>query len=200
MSGAKIHLNIDRRNMLREEIDSSIYLYFEEQFIGAHVLLWASNDVMRPLLKREGKISFADEMEGCLKPEAVKSWRDLIRRDYNYFKHADRDPDAILERFSPWVTGVQMLIAALDYRNLYGKVTVPMMMGVSWCLARNQKFVAPEGQQHLDSMIEFSEEIPGQPFLDSLEVTRKKLELFRKNKEESFAALSPAVIDEYEIP
>lgn len=127
---------VDRRLMLRQEIDAAVGLFFEGNNIASRVLAWASLDVLRPLMDQAGLETFHGSLEDHIRTEFVALWRDLLRNHYNYFKHADRDPDRVIDDYRPVATAFHLLGAVADYRALYGTQTITMAILTAWFFAR----------------------------------------------------------------
>lgn len=62
--------------------------------ISAHVLASSALEVIDTLLRAKGHEPLHDIVLKHVKEEAVPAFRRLLREDYNFFKHADRDHDA----------------------------------------------------------------------------------------------------------
>lgn len=65
-----------------------------------------------------------------VKDEYHKQYRDVVRRAYNFCKHADRDPDEKLiepeEEALKWVNEVQTILNSNGYRRLGGANLQPI--------------------------------------------------------------------------
>jgi hypothetical protein len=57
-----------------------------------------------------------DHSEKYLKPEYIKPFRELLRLPQNFFKHADRDPENIIEFYPS--AAASMIWAASDRVDL----------------------------------------------------------------------------------
>jgi hypothetical protein len=91
---------ITKLEAAEREIVTAIQLFFEGgDQIAVHVLAAAARTITSILCEKRGIKSFLDDVKDQF-PEQPK--RDLYRmmtRHANFFKHADDDPDDVLEDF-----------------------------------------------------------------------------------------------------
>ncbi len=133
-------LEITRRFAARSQIETSIDLFLRHSdYVSAHVLAWAAVEMLRGVAKAQGKETFHERMEDYIKEEHLKEWRDILKNHYNFAKHADRDPERILDDFRPELTSWVIFAGCLDYPKIYSQRTWPMLVFQSWFLCRNPK-------------------------------------------------------------
>ncbi len=80
--------------------------------VSIHTLAAAAYDVIGSLGAKAGHkaITMTEIVKRHVKPEHVKASINAMRAPMRFFKHADRDPDAILE-FSPDLSDSVILLA-----------------------------------------------------------------------------------------
>lgn len=109
---------ISKLDAARRQLREAIYLFFERRdIIAVHTLSAASLQILHDLAKARGDKSFLKDGP-MIRREYKKEVLRKINEAENFFKHAESDPDKILE-FRPEVTRF-FLFDALD---LYQKLT-----------------------------------------------------------------------------
>lgn len=133
---------VTRQQMLRRQIDEAIWLFLvrEEPYV-ANLVAWAAVDVLRPLCKLAGKPTFRSRLDAAIRPEKLKEWRFYERQSYNFSKHADTDPEAVLERWHPDVAAMPIFFALTDYGVLFGIETVKMLTFKAWYLVEHPEIL-----------------------------------------------------------
>jgi len=103
-------------------LKASVRLFFEEiDILAVHSLAAAAHEVLRTLLLREGKKGSFLKDNDYIKPEYAKEYHDLMNHPQNFLKHADRDPEGVLDFYED---GTPFWI--LDAIGLYTKLTGKM--------------------------------------------------------------------------
>jgi hypothetical protein len=129
-------VEVDRRLAARTQIDRAIrLLVVENDPISAMTLVCAALDVLDGVSKSRKiqtwlRKAAEDDREG------VAAARQAFRFQYNFLKHADRDPDRTLRKLSPDMIITLLYGAIHDYEQLYGCFTLDMMVMRMWALAR----------------------------------------------------------------
>jgi hypothetical protein len=103
----------------RHQLDAAIELFFTaENPIAVHTLTAAAYNILKDLAKRE-KLEFPFIKRGFLDsiPQQHREsvWAFLSNPE-NFFKHADRDPDGVLE-FDPQLTELLLLDACSYFKH-----------------------------------------------------------------------------------
>ena len=75
-----------------------------------------------------------------VRPEKSKEWIDLVNKSQNFFKHADRDSEAILE-FRPSITPFFILDAVQLYGQIAGEMTLEQRVFWAWFIAMYPDFL-----------------------------------------------------------
>ncbi|WP_019530413.1 hypothetical protein [Dasania marina] len=101
-------------------------------------------EVIDALCTKEGIDSLSDETrENITTGSELK--KDLINSPYrNFFKHADRDPDSVLEGFSDLENDHIIFLSVEDYIRLNKKSPVELQVYQLWYLSINIDKVAHE--------------------------------------------------------
>jgi hypothetical protein len=145
-------LSIDRRRLVREEIETAIDLIFTQgSAIAANLLASAARDVMRGVAESNGIVLLGQMMEAAIKPEKLGEIRNLMRANYNFAKHADRDPDKILPEFKQEESLWSLFVAVSEYEILYQQSIIPMKILSHWMIARRPELIEQDSVLHSSS-------------------------------------------------
>jgi hypothetical protein len=98
------HITVDKLTCARTQIDTAIDLYFRDgDPVSIHTLACAAFEILKNLNAKRGGKPLLLEFAFLDKPEQAglrKSVIDQMKSFQNFFKHADRDPDAT-KQFRP---------------------------------------------------------------------------------------------------
>jgi|GEM_PF-6142209 len=172
-----------RRQVAREEIETAIKLLFSGgSQIAATILAWAAVDVLRGLAEAAGKETLRQRTEDGIKPEYLTRWRDIERKSYNFFKHADKDPSDELQ-FRPEALSFVLLYAVGDYGTIYGQNTILMRIYLAWFMSRYPDAFLPGLPGQVETFRELFKFQNEQPFSQSLAAATQFLKDFEEHKE-----------------
>ena len=137
-----MNMKLDKEQVASQQLDTAIELMFDGgDIVSVHTLASASSTIFADLLNAEGAKAWRDEIVECFpgkKQEVVR----VLREAQNFFKHAEKDPDAVLE-FDEVTNDETMIIATLEYaellrldKNARKKITTPMSVFQMWYFAK----------------------------------------------------------------
>jgi hypothetical protein len=128
--GRVVKLKISKLDAARRQIETAIVLYFHEADpVSIHTLSAAAHGILLGLSRASPEPTakmIYDALLERVKPEFHRTFNAVFRESQNFFKHADRDHDAVLERFTHFQTEVILLDACAAYRRLSGE-SVPLL-------------------------------------------------------------------------
>lgn len=111
-----VAVKVSKLEVARDQLDAAIEVFFSsDNAVAVHTLTAAAYNVLRDIAKRDGsdfpfiKTGFIATLKESEKNKVIA----FLNAPENFFKHADRDPDGILE-FDPQLTEL-MLIDACSY-------------------------------------------------------------------------------------
>jgi hypothetical protein len=121
-------MKLTKLDAARRQLDTAIELYFGERDpVAIHALAAGAFEVVTALCVHTGR---SDELFDLVVPdrrgEVLRWWRAA----QNFVKHADRDPDAVLE-FDPEFTDVVLMLAVRRYSFL-SPATYSMRVMHAW--------------------------------------------------------------------
>jgi hypothetical protein len=119
----------------RRQLETAVRLYFaSDDAVSIHTLAAAAHQVLADLsVVRGGSPTISETILKLLSPEAQKEARRHVAAAENFLKHAERDPDAILE-FDPELTELLLLQACTRYRELAPEPAPALMVYEGWVL------------------------------------------------------------------
>jgi hypothetical protein len=59
---------------------------------STHVIVMACEEMLRSIAENK-KVKLSGNIDDAIKPDRLTEWRKHVRSAYNFFKHADKDPD-----------------------------------------------------------------------------------------------------------
>jgi hypothetical protein len=132
----------------QRQLRTAIALFFQDgDDICVHTLVAAARQILMDLLHREGKESLiAESRELLIEEEGQKQFRIAIAAAENFFKHANRDPDASLE-FKAEQTHFLLVECADAYRTLTGRYLRELVAFLAWFMLEYPHLLHPGPQK-----------------------------------------------------
>lgn len=114
-------VRVTKLEAARRELDMAVAQFFADgDEVGVHTLTAAARELLEDLALREERKSLVESMIDLVVEDKRTEFRNRILEPQNFMKHADRDPDAILE-FSPFITHMLLRDAVWLYCVLSGE-------------------------------------------------------------------------------
>jgi hypothetical protein len=125
-----VRQNVTKLEATDRQLREAIRLHFEGRDpISIHTLAGAACELAADLSTAAGH---PDPFLELVKTERMKEAKDLIRGPQNFLKHADRDPEGVLE-FEEFATVFTILRALCLYEHASGKALLPEgMVFMAW--------------------------------------------------------------------
>lgn len=125
-------IKVDKIGAATRQIELAIRLLFQnEDPIGIHTLAVAGFRILRDLGKaKQSEIS--QYLANVIKPKMEGKFWKVFSRAANFFKHADSDPEGVLEGVQEEVNDVLILFACFLYRDIEARWTPQMLAFVAW--------------------------------------------------------------------
>ncbi|MDZ4064204.1 MAG: hypothetical protein U1E22_05985 [Coriobacteriia bacterium] len=121
-------MELTKLDVATSQLETAIRLYFDDDDpVSIHTLASAASDLIRDIgrpLGHEG-LTARDWALEIIKPEYRDEVRPLFVTSQNFFKHADRDPHAVID-FNPEEPRAKLLDTCMAYQKLTLSVT-PLM-------------------------------------------------------------------------
>jgi hypothetical protein len=138
-------MQITKFEAARRQLVTSIRLFFEDaDSISVYTLAHAAWEVLDSLCKHQGKDRFREMMA-----DANNLTEDEIRRiaahGKNFFKHADRKPEDVLENFDDSLNDHVLISATMDFGTLASTKPMEVQLYPIWYFAAHpEKIVLPD--------------------------------------------------------
>ena len=128
-------IKADKIEAATRQIELAIRLLFQnEDPIGIHTLAAAGFRILRDLGKAK-KSEISQYLTHIIKPGMEGRFWKVFSSAANFFKHADSDPDGILENVQEEINDVFILFACFLYRDIEAHWTPQMVAFVAWYIA-----------------------------------------------------------------
>jgi hypothetical protein len=123
--------NVTKIEAARRQIDSAIYLYFNDHdFVSVHTLASAAVAIVDALLKAKGLPDTVGDLVN-IRPEFKESVRATLTEDANFFKHGSKDPDQTLP-FKPEGNELILMRGCDGYFRIQGSTTPAIFIFFLW--------------------------------------------------------------------
>jgi hypothetical protein len=127
-------LHISKLDAAKRQLELAIRLFFNyDDVVAIHTLSSAARDLLSDLAAKQGvkSIVYSQMIEEVVKPEKQAEVRKIFNKAKNFFKHADKDPDALL-KFNPEISEFDIWDACELYRKLTQENTPLVLLYISW--------------------------------------------------------------------
>lgn len=125
----------------------------EEDPLSIHTVACAGLDLVNNLAERQSKKTFISSMLDAVVENRRKQMLDFFRRPQNFLKHADKDPDDVLE-YHPEVVEYYILFACNSYLELTGETTPEIRGFMIWfSLVHPDILTLPALKEHAEKYV-----------------------------------------------
>jgi hypothetical protein len=138
-------IKISKLEAARRQIETAIRIYFVNgDPVSVHTLAAASLQILVDLDKKGPQTgTLWDFIEAQVEPEHVAEVKKLFAEAENFFKHADRDPDKILE-FPLAEPELFLWECVAKYPELTGETPLMMVAYRIWFMIHHSDILKPE--------------------------------------------------------
>lgn len=120
----------------KRQMNEAIRLFFERRdCVSPHTLASAAAQVLCDLGRAKG-VASPMRGGGLIREDRRKEWSQALKKAENFFKHGDRDPDAVLE-FKASQTEFTLFDATYMYASLTGRQTYEGLVFQSWFILKH---------------------------------------------------------------
>ena len=138
-------LKVSKLDAAKRQLETAIRLYFSNgDPVSIHTLSAAAYEILFDISKRRGAepMFIKDKFIDLLRPESQRKFAQKVNEAENFFKHADRDPEATLD-FNPGSSEYLMWDACWQYSKLTGEEPPLFTTHRVWFMANNPDFFNP---------------------------------------------------------
>ena len=133
----KIRPQISKVDAVVAQLEAAVFLTLKD--FGPepiHTLVWSSRSILHDLHKVEPNpilTKFRTSIDAIVKPEYLNEWRKYEVRAANFLKHADRDPEAVLEGVDlVGVNALELPICILAVAHHLEKLPNKLLIGFAY--------------------------------------------------------------------
>jgi hypothetical protein len=146
-------IKISKLEAVRRQLETAIRIYFVNgDPVSIHTLAAASLQILSDLDRRGGgEGTLLDLVLSGIKPEYVKEVRKLLAEAENFFKHADRDPDRVLE-FAISMPEFFLWACACKYPELVSETPPLMLVFRVWFIIHHPDILKREIRAQVDRL------------------------------------------------
>lgn len=137
-----VEIRVNKPEAARRQIDLAIRLLFDnEDPIPIHTLAMAGFRILRDLTKDQPKSYMEQTLKRILIPGKEGEFWKAMHRPANFFKHAESDPDDILENVQEEINDATLFLSSVWYQDLGYKKTPEMAALITWFQVLHPHFV-----------------------------------------------------------
>jgi len=130
---------IDKIDVVKRQIKESVRLFFEERDpVAIHTLIASAHQILFDLGKIKGIESLVKNTK-ALKDDKIKDFLRGINYPFNFFKHADRDPDSKIN-VTPLINLTEdlMLDAIILDQRINGSISFEAKIFWLWFVSKHK--------------------------------------------------------------
>lgn len=145
-------IRVSKLNAARRQLDCAIELWFAgKDEVSIHTLAAAAHQIVHDINKKKGgRDLLLDSI--VIKDEYRSEYIALIKRDMNFFKHADKDPEGITE-FAPLQSVMFMLFSAAGLQELGENLNDVERAFFSWLTFHHPTWIRESYRKDLEQKI-----------------------------------------------
>jgi hypothetical protein len=154
-------IKVSKLDAAKRQLDTAIRLWFnDDDPVAIHALASAAYEIIQNINEKKGdkSLTLIELTRSVIKVEHVEEAMQLIKKPMNFFKHANRDPHAILE-FNPKVTESFFAIAIQGLKELGEQRSDVQTAFAIWSLfhkpdhfSKGQEFINHFGRPQIEEM------------------------------------------------
>lgn len=140
----------------QRQLVTAIRLFFEDaDSVSVYTLAHAAWEVLDALCKNRNKIRFRHQISGAHKTSESEI-KKITNYGRNFFKHADRDPNDVLEDFSDYQSDHVLIAATMDFGMLSDTKPLELLVFQFWYFAVHpEKAPKPDFQNMFPGIASF---------------------------------------------
>jgi hypothetical protein len=174
-------LRANKIEAARRQLEAAIRMLFgNEDALAVHTVASASHQVLRDLAEKRGNSEFHASLKIMIKPGMEKEFWKVMNKTANFLKHADRDPEALLNGVKENINELTIAGGCLYYKSLGFELTPTMRVFMVWFSVMNPHLLADDDpMKRLLDEKQF-QSIRSQSRIDQLEIGKLLLEQVQK--------------------
>ena len=135
------------------QLIAAIDLFFNNaDSIVIYSIACAAREIIHTLCEKRGIKSFFDQILDDNPHISKKDLRKMADKNRNFFKHANSDPDAVLEQFSDVENDAVLFVATHDFGRLCGGMPPELQVFEAWYLCCHPIKVTPGHEESIATL------------------------------------------------
>lgn len=176
------NIEVNKIEAARRQIDVAIRLLFNnEDPVAIHTLAMAAFKILKDLAKVHGNVFIHKTTQAVIRPGKESDFWGKMHSFSNFLKHADKDPDGIVDNIKEEVNDLGLMLCARYYQDLGSQLTPEMTVLNGWCVALNPHLLSegvPSSVQEL--LLTIRRDLVGKTRPEQLAVGKELLEEIRE--------------------
>jgi len=128
-------IKVNKIEAARRQIDIAVRLLFDnEDPIAIHTLAMAGFRILRDIAEKQNS-NICKFTQSFIKPGMEGKFWGSLQTFANFLKHANKDPDDIIDNIQEEVNDSILLLASLYYQDLGYQLTPEMLALSAWYIA-----------------------------------------------------------------
>lgn len=133
---------ITKLEAAQRQTDEAIRMHFNgSDALAVITVAHAALSLMRDLAEAKGGVALHENFKAFVRPGKEKEFQDALNRIPNFLKHANRDPDAMIDEPVEQYNDGALAWLCGYYEDLAGSKTQPMQVFFSWFTLLNPHIV-----------------------------------------------------------
>ena len=135
------NIQISKLDAAKRQLETVIRLYFSHSDpVSIHTLTAAAYNIIRDINKKRSgpPMLVKDQFFDLVKPEFEKELRNTLNEAENFFKHANRDHESMID-FNPDQSEYMIIDACSQYYKLTGEFPPLFRVYQSWFVSNHRK-------------------------------------------------------------
>jgi len=129
-------IKVNKTEAACRQINAAVRMLFaNEDPVAIYTLSCAALRILRDIAEKRHDSLMNQMVEKIIQPNMKKEFWKTLNAPANFLKHAEKDPDAILDNLEEEANDITLLLACIYYKDLGNQLTPEMMAMVVWCMA-----------------------------------------------------------------
>lgn len=174
-------ISVDKTEAARRQIDAAIRMLFShEEPVAIHTLAMAALGILKDLASKNVQSNLDNIIASMIAPEKTKEFWNIIKRPANFLKHADNDPEALLDGVEEEINDFVLLWASLYYKESAHRLTPEMGTLLTWCIVLYPDILKGDAPFPEELLVAARQDVAAESRWDKLEIGRKLLAVARE--------------------
>lgn len=147
-------IKVNKIEAARRQIDAAIRLLFDnEDPIAIHTLTMAGFRILRDIAEKQNS-NISKVAQSFIRPGMEGKFWGSMQTFANFLKHANTDPDGIIDNIQEEVNDSILLLASLYYKDLGYQFTPEMLALTGWYSAIHPDFIRDDAPKNIKTQLE----------------------------------------------